>query len=206
MVIRDEPDGATPLEAEEREGLKFSHVTTRAQLDHLEHANIQEGLRWLSRYRKDDLLQERFVRELHRRLFGQVWRWAGEFRRTEKNIGIDPRQISVQLRLLLDDAQYWVNHGTYPPLELATRLHHRLVYIHVFANGNGRHARIMADAVLTKLLDHDPIDWAGGHDLQAVNARRDAYLQALRDADRGEYATLLAFVDVDNDQGRELNG
>jgi fido (protein-threonine AMPylation protein) len=91
MVYDDEPDGATPLETEEREGLKFPHVTTRAQLDHLEQANIQEGMQWLSRYRRDDLLQEGFVRELHRRLFGQVWQWAGEFRRTEKNIGMDPR-------------------------------------------------------------------------------------------------------------------
>jgi Fic-DOC domain mobile mystery protein B len=101
---------------------------------------------------------------------------------------------------LLDDAQYWVDHGTYPPLELAIRLHHRLVHIHVFANGNGRHARIMADAVLTKLLKHPAIDWAGGYDLQVMNIRREEYLEALRDADRGNYENLLQFVGASEDR------
>lgn len=96
-TVNDEPDGATELEAEEREGLKFRHVTTRGQLDHLEQANIQDGLKWLSKRRSGEILDERFVRELHKRMFGQVWTWAGSFRSTEKNIGIDPRQISVQL-------------------------------------------------------------------------------------------------------------
>ena len=191
---KEDAEGTTPLEPEEREGLKFPHVTTREELNHLEQVNIQEGIRWLSRYRRLDLLQEGFVRELHRKLFGQVWEWAGETRRTEKNIGIDPLQIPVQLRQLLDDAQYWVDHGTYAPLELGARLHHRLVYIHVFANGNGRHARIMTDAVLIRLLNHAPIDWAGGHDLQSMNTRRKDYIQALRDADKEDYEKLLEFV------------
>lgn len=199
MGFNDEPDGATPLEPEEREGLKHPHVTTRGQLDHLEQANIQEGMRWLTRYRRKDLLQESFVRELHRRLFGEVWRWAGEWRRTEKNIGIDPRHIPVQLRQLLDDAKYWVAHDTYSPLEIAARLHHRLVFLHVFANGNGRHARLMADAVLSKILAHEPIDWTGGYDLQEMNVRRDAYLQALRDADGGDYSGLLRFMSAGNE-------
>lgn len=135
------PEGATPLDPDELAGLKFKHVTTRAQLDHLEQANIQDGLRWLARRKnKGDVLHERFVRDLHKRLFGKVWSWAGTFRTTEKNIGIDPRQIAVQLRILLDDARYWVEHKTYDPLEAALRLHHRLVYIHLFPNGNGRHA------------------------------------------------------------------
>ncbi len=146
------PAGATPLDPDEMEGLKFRHVTTRSQLDHLEQANIEEGLVWLQRYKDTEILNEGFARELHKRLFGDVWAWAGTFRKTEKNIGVDPLQIGVQLRMLLDDARFWIDNGTYEPLEAAVRFHHRLVYIHLFANGNGRHARIMADAMLTKVL------------------------------------------------------
>ena len=192
-TVKDEPDGATELEAEEREGLKFRHVTTRGQLDHLEQANIQDGLKWLSKRRSGEILDERFVRELHKRMFGQVWTWAGSFRSTEKNIGIDPRQISVQLRMLLDDVKYWVEHETYPPLEACLRFHHRLVYIHLFANGNGRHARIMTDALMAKVFKGKPIDWAGGNDLQSMNERRAEYIQVLRQADRGDYSALLRF-------------
>jgi len=194
MADEKEPDGETPLDPDEREGLRFKHVTTRSELDHLEQANIQEGLQWLPRRRDKDILNEAFVRELHRRLFGQVWIWAGSFRKTEKNIGIDPRRISVQLRLLLDDVRYWVEHDTYPPLVACLRMHHRLVYIHLFPNGNGRHARIMADVLMTEIYKGKPIEWIGGYDLQAMNDRRTAYVQALRLADRGDYAALLRFA------------
>lgn len=190
------PEGATPLDPDEMEGLKFKHVTTRGQLDHLEQANIQDGLVWLRRYKDSDILNEGFVRELHKRLFGAVWAWAGTFRQTEKNIGIDPVQISVQLRMLLDDASFWIDNDTYAPLEVAVRLHHRLVYIHLFSNGNGRHARIMADALLTKILKQEPFDWAGGYDLQAMNERRNQYIQALRAADGGNIEPLMHFVTI----------
>lgn len=189
-----EPYGSTLLDAEEKEGLKFKHVTTRAELNHLEQANIQEGMRWLERQKSPDIMNEAFVRELHRKLFAKVWRWAGQFRNTGKNIGIDPRYISVQLRQLLDNANYWVEHETYPPLEIAARLHHKLVYIHLFPNGNGRHSRIVADAVLTKMLARAPIDWSGGYDLQFMSERRRTYIDALRAADQGNMEPLLAFV------------
>lgn len=188
------PDGATPLDADELSGLKFKHVTTREQLDHLEQANIQQGITWLQRYKGNDILNEEFIRELHRRLFGDVWAWAGDFRTTEKNIGIDPVHIGVQLRLLLDDTRYWIENGTYEAQEIAVRFHHRLVYIHLFANGNGRHARIMANAILTHILKDDPIDWSGGYDLQKMNERREQYIQALRTADAGEIQPLLDFI------------
>ena len=189
-----EPYGSTLLDAEEKEGLKFKHVTTRAELNHLEQANIQEGMRWLERQKSPDIMNEAFVRELHRKLFAKVWRWAGQFRNTGENIGIDPRYISVQLRQLLDNANYWVEHETYPPLEIAARLHHKLVYIHLFPNGNGRHSRIVADAVLTKMLAREPIDWSGGYDLQLMSERRRTYIDALRAADQGNMEPLLAFV------------
>ena len=190
----DYPDGATPLDPDEPDGLKFKHVSTRGELNQLEQAGITEGLKWLDRQKNPDVLSETFVLELHKRLFGSVWKWAGTFRRTEKNIGVDPIQIVIQLRQLLDDAKYWVEHGTYSPRELAARFHHKLVFIHPFPNGNGRHARIMADAVLTKLLNEPAIDWAGGYRLEAMNERRDRYIAALRAADGHDMSALLEFV------------
>lgn len=191
-----EPDGATPLDPDEREGLRFGHISTRGELNELEQANVQDGLIWLSRRRTRNVLTEDFMRELHRRLFGQVWKWAGQFRRTEKNIGVDPLMIAVELRMLLDDARYWADHGTYMPLEAAARFHHRLVFIHLFPNGNGRHARIAADVYLQECFDHSPIDWAAGHDLLHSNARRNAYIAALRAADKGVYQQLFQFVGI----------
>jgi Fic-DOC domain mobile mystery protein B len=135
-----------------------------------------------------------FACDLHKQLFGKVWKWAGSFRRTEKNIGVDPIQIAIQLRQLLDDARFWIENDTYPPKELAARFHHKLVYIHPFPNGNGRHARIMADALLTKLMGEPGIDWAGGFRLENMNERRDQYIAALRAADGRDYADLLDFV------------
>ena len=138
-------------------GLVFKHIQTRGQLDELEQVNIQAGMKWLMRQKKADPFTEQFVCELHKRLFGQVWDWAGSFRKTGKNIGCDAIQIGIELRNLLDDARYWVEHDTYPAKELAARFHHRLVAIHPFPNGNGRHSRIMADVVLTIAMGEKPI-------------------------------------------------
>jgi len=188
------PQGTTRLDPDEIEGLKFKHVMTREQLDHLEQANIEQGLIWLRRCRNKDILNEGFVKELHKRLFGEVWVWAGTFRRTEKNIGIDPLQIAVELRNLLDDARFWTENNTYSPPEAAIRFHHRLVYIHLFPNGNGRHARIMADIMLTEIFNCEPADWARGYNFQAMGDRRKLYIQALREADKGDFKMLLQFV------------
>lgn len=195
-----EPDGATELDADERAGLRFKHVTTRGQLDQLEQANIQEGLQWLARKRNPEILDEGFIRELHGKLFGKVWKWAGSFRQTEKNIGVDPRQISVQLRMLLDDVRYWAEHGTYSPQEACLRFHHRLVYIHLFPNGNGRHARILTDMLMSKVFNGPPLDWSGGHDLQSLGERRQAYIQALRKADQRDYSALFEFAGLEGDK------
>lgn len=197
-MTMDYPSGATPLDPNEMAGLKFRHITTRDELDHLEQANIQSGMAWMKKSRRTDLLTEAYTRDLHKRLFGEVWKWAGTFRRTEKNIGINPLYISVELRKLLNDARYWLENDTYSAQEAAMRFHHRLVAIHLFPNGNGRHARIMADAILLKLYKHPTIDWAGGYDLGSMNDRRNAYIQALQSADRGDYRPLLAFASVDN--------
>ncbi len=194
MTTRNDPDGATPLDMDEQEGLRFAHITTRGELDQLEQANIVEGMQWLKKQGNADILSEGFVRNLHKRLFGQVWKWAGTFRKTEKNIGVNPIQITIQLQQLLDDAHYWIEHKTYPPKELAARFHHRLVLIHLFTNGNGRHARIMVDAILTKLMGEPEIDWAGGYKLENMNERRDQYIAALRAADKHDFARLFEFV------------
>lgn len=189
-----EPDGATPLDPDERQGLKYDHITTRGELDELEQANIEQGLAWAAKRRSRDVFDDGFIRRLHKELFGDVWTWAGTYRQTEKNIGIDPLQIPEQLRMLLGDARYWAENDVYPPLEAAARFHHEMVQIHPFPNGNGRHARIAADLMLEEVYEHPPVKWASGFDLQADNERRQAYLAALRAADREDFAPLLAFV------------
>jgi Fic-DOC domain mobile mystery protein B len=194
MIAPDYPVGATPLDPNELGGLKHRHIKTQAELDEVEQANITSGLLWLSRTRRKDILTHGFAIELHRRLFGEVWNWAGTFRTTGKNIGVDPAQIGVRLRAALDDALYWLDRGTYVPIEAAVRLHHKVVFIHPFSNGNGRHARILADAMLEKLYGVDPIDWTAGADLMKMNERRAAYILALQAADRHDLGPLLAFA------------
>jgi Fic-DOC domain mobile mystery protein B len=188
------PEGATPLDPNELGGLKHRHVTTQGELDELEQANIASGLRWIARTRRKDILSEAFARELHRRLFGAVWAWAGAFRTTGKNIGIAPARIAIELHGLMDDTRYWADHGTYRPVEAALRLHHRLTAIHPFPNGNGRHARIMADVVLDRIYGAGPIDWTAGADLQRMNERRAAYIAALKAADNHDLGPLLRFA------------
>ena len=188
------PEGATPLDPNERDGLKHRHITTQGELNELEQANIIAGLLWLERLRRPDVLSDAFTLQLHKRLFGDVWAWAGKLRRTERNIGIDPLLIAVQLRACVDDARFWFEHETYLPIEAALRFHHRLTVIHPFPNGNGRHARIMTDALLQKVYGMAPIDWAGGENLQNNSDRRTNYINALRAADRGEFGLLFSFA------------
>ena len=192
------PEGATPLDPNKLEGLRHKHITTQGELNELEQANIQAGLLWLLRKRKPDVLTDAFTLELHKRLFGEVWRWGGQFRRTEKNIGIDPLHITVQLRACMDDARYWLEHQTFKPLEAAARLHHKLTVIHPFPNGNGRHARIMADAMLEKVYRVPRIDWAGTANLQVTSERRTQYITALKAADNEDYGPLLVFIGIKN--------
>lgn len=198
MIEIDCPEGATPLDPDEMEGLMHKHVTTLGQLNQLEQGNIQSGLQWLGSIRNKDILDEQFVRKLHKRLFGDVWKWAGKFRTTNKNIGVDWENISVELRTLLDDVKYWIENNTYLPKEIAVRFHHRLVKIHPFPNGNGRHARIIADALLTKVMDEPPISWADKEDLQSIEDRRNEYISALKEADNENYDPLFDFAGVND--------
>jgi len=191
-IIRQQ-SGTTPLSAEELEGLLHKHVTTHGELNELEQANIDQGLQWLKKQNNPPVLTELFLKNLHKQLFGAVWRWAGDFRLTEKSIGIDPYQIPVELRLLLDNTDYQMKHDTYPPLEVAVRFHHRLLQIHPFPNGNGRHSRIVTNALLDT-IDEPHIDWAGGKSIDQMPAHRLQYIKALRLADRNDFQALLAFV------------
>ncbi|MFA6031849.1 MAG: mobile mystery protein B [Myxococcota bacterium] len=191
----NEPDDATPLDPSERNELKQSWITHRRDLNEAEQANIVSGAVWARRRRDTriaSLLTEDFARELHRRMFNDVWAWAGTYRMTPRNIGIEAYRIPLELPSLFDDARYWVEHETYAPDEIALRLHHRLVSIHPFPNGNGRHARLTADLLIER-LGSASFSWGGGG-LAEVGALRRAYIDALQAGDRHDIAPLLAFA------------
>lgn len=193
MIEFDDPAGATPLDPDEMEGLRIGHIATREELNRFEQDNINDALQWLGSRRKRDVLTEQFIKTLHEKMFGKVWKWAGSFRKTGKNIGVDWPQIPAQLHTLLQDVRYWMDHKTYAEDEIAVRFHHRLVWIHLFANGNGRHARLMTDIFLTELLRQKPFTW----DISSVDTQdqiRDAYITALKQADLHNYTPLLKFV------------
>lgn len=189
----DYPPGATPIDPDEADGLLLPHITNRSELDRWEQDNIAEAEAWALRRKPKNLLSADFIRKLHRRMFGNVWKWAGEFRRSGKNIGVDWRTIRPALTDLLEDAKVWIEFGSYPPDEIAARFHHRLVSIHPFANGNGRHARLMADLLLVHLLGLPRFTW-GSKSLTQAGDCRQHYITALRAADHHDYRPLLDFV------------
>lgn len=185
--------GQTPIDEDEKAGLIPKHIATIAELNEWEAANIQAALQWLARQRRLDVLNEAFCRRLHREMFKNTWRWAGSFRHSDKNIGCDWRQILMRLRQLLDNTAYWIQAQTYDVDEIAVQFHHLLVSIHLFPNGNGRHAREMANALLRQ-LGQQPFSWGGARELGTASDARIRYIEALRAADQKDYALLLAFV------------
>jgi Fic-DOC domain mobile mystery protein B len=185
--------GQTPIDAAEAAEL-IPPLETQSQLNAWEQENIIHGREWAFSKRvlkQLDLLSESCLRELHKRMFGKTWKWAGCFRKTEKNIGAPTYRIHVDLRNLLDDARYWQEHGTFEPDEFAVRFHFRLVQIHLFPNGNGRHARLVADLLAVQL--GRPIFSWGNDDLTQTGDARQRYLNALSSADRGDYSPLMEF-------------
>jgi Fic-DOC domain mobile mystery protein B len=187
----DEPDHATPLTPEERRALIPAHIAYRSELNEAEQENIARAQDW-ALGRKRNLLSEKFIRELHRRMLGDVWKWAGKFRTTERNLGIPFYEISVALHQLLDDAKAWIDFNTYPPDEVAIRFHHRLVQIHPFPNGNGRHARLMAD-LLARRREREEFSW-GRESLRDPGVLRQRYIAALQSADNHDIGLLMAFA------------
>jgi Fic-DOC domain mobile mystery protein B len=186
--------GQTPLDEEEKRGL-IPSLITRGELDEWEEENILIAREWILRRQtlsRLDLINEEMLINLHKRMFDNVWRWAGRYRQSDKNIGVRYVEIPQELHVLLDDARYWMEHQTFSIPELATRLHHRLVKIHLFPNGNGRHARLIADALVAK-HEESPLTWGGG-DLSRPEELRQRYIASLRAADCGDYGALVAFA------------
>ena len=182
---------ATPITPAERDGLIPTHVTLRGELNELEQKNIAEADSWAFA-RKRGVLGEPFLLGLHRRMFRHVWRWAGEYRSSERNLGVKRHLIQPSLREAIGNAQYWVDHKSYDPDELAVRFHHRLVAIHPFPNGNGRWSRLAADLLVVR-LGGSRFTW-GRANLQIKGDVRDAYIRALQAADNHDFTALIAFA------------
>ncbi|WP_415289075.1 mobile mystery protein B [Brevundimonas sp. S1H14] len=184
-------EAATPITPDERRQLIPTYITTRDQLNEAEQIGIAEADRWAFG-RKRDVLDEDFLLTLHKRMLRSVWKWAGTFRTTERNIGIEAYRIGVELRGLIGDVRYWVENGAYDADEIAVRFHHRLVSIHLFPNGNGRHARLAAD-LLAVALGRERFTWGSANLVQAAETRA-RYIAALRAADNHDLAPLIEFA------------
>lgn len=192
MDLFEADDNSTPLTAEEKDGLKLKWITLRSELNEAEARNIAQAQVWLMSNKNKDIYSDTFLRELHKKMFGDVWKWAGAYRTSERNIGVVPYQIPIKLMQLFDDVKFWIENKTYPNREIAVRLHHKLVQIHPFPNGNGRLSRLMADLVLEK-LEGTKLYW-GNTNLVNVSEVRSSYIAALRKADAGDYADLMEFT------------
>lgn len=185
-------DSGTDLTREDKEGLIPTYITTRSELNEAEQENILEARSWAFARKRGDILDEAFLDRLHKRMYGKVWRWAGTHRTSGKNIGINAYRVPTELRTLLDNCRYWIAHDTYPVDEIAARFHHGLTFIHCYPNGNGRHARMATDLLLTE-LGAEPFTW-GNANLIDAGETRDRYIAALHAADKRDIGPLLGFV------------
>ena len=188
-------NGQTPIDEEEKGELLIPTIVNRGELDEFEQKNIEEAFRWLigRRFKAEVVFTEEFVRKLHKQMYGNVWGWAGQFRKTDKNIGIDKWQIPVALRTLNDDAQLWIDKKIFPEDEIAIRYKHRIVSIHCFPNGNGRHSRLMADVIIEKIFGKALFTWGSNNLVRDDSSRRD-YIKAIQAADAGDFEPLMSFA------------
>ncbi len=188
-------DGQTPLNEGEKDGLRIPSITTREELDEFEQLNIERAIQWTfgKKIQTEQLFSEKFIKELHKRMYGDVWKWAGTFRTSEKNLGVKNYLIAIELKQLLDDAIFWKENSIYNPEELAIRFKHRLVSIHCFANGNGRHSRLMADLIMEKLYSNKFFSWVSSNLVKATETRSN-YIQAVRKADNNDIEPLILFA------------
>ncbi len=188
-------NGQTPINEEEKEGLRIVTISTQKELDEFEQLNIEEALQWVftKKFKPQQVFTEKFICNLHKRMYGNVWSWAGKFRKTEKNIGVKSYQIPMQLKNLCDDSLFWIENKTYTSKEIAIRFKHRLVSIHCFPNGNGRHSRLMADIIIEKIFGNTPFSW-GTENLSKDSNTRKTYLKAVKEADNNKYQPLLDFA------------
>ncbi len=187
-------DGQTPLDHDEAAQILISAISTRGELDIVEQENIARATQWaFARNRKPHaVIDELFLRGLHKRMFGDVWRWAGNYRQSERNIGVEWWLIQQEIGGLVGDARYWVDDDVFESDELCVRFHHRLVKIHPFPNGNGRHSRLAAD-ILSVSLGGNALTWGRGLRLEPQGLRA-RYIEALRAADGGDLTELIAFA------------
>jgi Fic-DOC domain mobile mystery protein B len=187
--------GDTPLDEDEMAGLKIPSISTVGELDEFEQKNIEDALLWVKKKKpaKDEILTEDFIKQLHKKMYGDVWKWAGQFRKSNKNIGVDKHQIGIELKKLLDDCKYWIDNNVYTADEIAIRFKHKIVWIHCFPNGNGRHSRLMADIIAEYIFDRPPFSWKGGN-LSKANDEKAIYIKALKKADGQVIDDLVAFA------------
>lgn len=190
-MFGNEPEGATPVDEDEAEALLPSHIRTREELNAWEQANILGAARW-AELARTPALSETTIRELHRRMFDETWEWAGRYRQSDKNIGTYWATIPTEVRNLVEEGRYWIENGTCPTDEAAARLHHRLVKIHPFPNGNGRHARLWCDLLLRQ-NGRPPFEWLSA-ELDEAGDARTAYIKALRAADDEDYGPLFGLL------------
>jgi len=188
-------EGQTPINEEEKDGLKIKSVTSQEELNELEQLNIEKAVEWTihTNLKSEKILTEKFIKDLHKKMYGDVWKWAGEFRKSNKNLGIDWLQIGIALKSLLDDTRYWIDNSIFSPEEIAIRFKHRIVSIHCFPNGNGRHSRMMADILMESVFKKEIFSW---HQSTMVKADliRIKYINALRKADNGDIDDLIKFA------------
>jgi Fic-DOC domain mobile mystery protein B len=188
-------EGQTPIDEDEKEGLLIKSITTRGELDEFEQYNIEKAIEWTfgKKLKINYILSESFIKELHHKMFGEVWSWAGEFRKTNKNIGVDKFQIAISLKQLLDDCYYWVAHQSFSEDEIAIQFKHRIVSIHCFSNGNGRHSRLMADIIINQIFGKPFFTWNSSN-LNKKSEVRTKYLVAIRSADNWDIKPLIEFA------------
>jgi Fic-DOC domain mobile mystery protein B len=187
------PVGATPLDPDEAAGLIPDHITNQGQLNRWELGNVLRGEEWAFSSKRTNLLSREFIVALHKHMFGDTWRWAGEFRKTEKNIGVAPEVIEVEIRKLCEDIEAQLKDKSWSIDEIAARFHHRLVCIHPFPNGNGRFARTMTDLLLVR-HESERFSWGAGDLNSNTSEVRKRYISALQAADGKKYTELFAFV------------
>ncbi len=187
--------GQTPLTEEEMEGLLIKTISTRGELDEFEQQNIETAVEWSlkQRFNAQRILSHDFITGVHKRMYDKVWKWAGSFRNSNKNIGVDKFQIAQELKLLLDDCGYWIENDTFSHDEIAIRFKHRLVQIHPFPNGNGRHSRLCGDILVSHVFSLPVFSW-GRFSLTAPGALRQQYLNAIYEADAGNLRPLIIFA------------
>jgi Fic-DOC domain mobile mystery protein B len=190
-------DGSTPLDHDQIKGIRFAHLTTMGELDELEDENIQRGLEWLNHQKTKDYLSIEFLCKLHEKLFGEVWKWAGKFRTVEVNISkYRHHDVRPQLHNFFEDIKLWISGGKMSWDEISAEMHHRLVTIHPFPNGNGRTTRIFTEYV-QKRNQQQVTSWGSTRKIDQKK-RRDDYIKALRLADIGDFRALIDFMKEKN--------